>query len=276
MVQWLSYTESSFQSIASSATVVAFSHWVGSALLRLERCKGLALKPSGSRTPVAPKLKRIVQIKLLPLENWLNLARRHPRSKDRVLQIAVQRASQEELVVCGNVATQLPTCINFVLQNIGWRALIALRPRSEDGILFRAPVGVAKLKITLILELTNAEVTQVRITLRSNAGNHIPSGVERVACCIQVLFILDHNIEREACQSGLDLVVKNEVGIFEAREKMRFAGCVSESCVGQSIRRKSARWGGRQTESSGTARTLPGDLNASVASGRLQGKGRGR
>ena len=79
-----------------------------------------------------------------------------------------------------------------MLDDIGRSTLFTFRECSENRILPGAPESVTKLQVILVLDLADADFSQVRLVLRTNAGDDFPLGVQRMGCGLEIVFIFQH------------------------------------------------------------------------------------
>lgn len=132
-----------------------------------------------------------------------------------MLQVLIERAAVPERSAGKNVRANSPGAIKAILENIGRRALIALTPGSNDGILFFALPCVSQLEITAVLTLSDAEIRQICVRLPAKILLHCSLRADRMSCGPQVLFCLKKKIDRQFTPRRLELVVQNDVAIHE-------------------------------------------------------------
>ena len=112
-----------------------------------------------------------------------------------VLQVRVQSAAAPPGKAGERVGTQFPERVDAILQDVGGSALVAFNKRRDDGVLFFAVPGIAKLQVVLVLGLAQAEVKPVFLVLTAQAGNHVALGVERMGRGIRIVEKLQQQVD---------------------------------------------------------------------------------
>ena len=100
----------------------------------------------------------------------------------------------------------------MVLDDVGSCALFTFGERGQNRILSRTPEPIAELQIILALELADTDFSEVRLVLRTDAGDYSSLGVQRMGRRLQVVLVLQKQVQRETRQPGFELTVEDEVG----------------------------------------------------------------
>jgi hypothetical protein len=77
-----------------------------------------------------------------------------------------------------------------VLDNAGSGALLAFGERGQNRVLPGTPESITELQIILVFDLTNADFSEIRLILRTNARNDLSFGVQRMGSRLEVVLVL--------------------------------------------------------------------------------------
>src|SRR5258707_13851543 len=103
---------------------------------------------------------------------------------------------------------------------------------------------MTELHVVLLLRLTQAEVEPVTLVLPAETGR-LPFGVQRMRSSVEVFLEFQQQVHRQAWDTSLELVVKDNVGVQEVREEMRSNRGPrrvdrSKGCIGDAVGREHA------------------------------------
>src|SRR5229473_1884516 len=231
-------------------------------------------------------LERVNQIKLQTVQPGFDLTGLESLHQRGILQVGVERPSVPPGKVGHRIGAQFIQRVETVLQNVGRRPLITLGKGSQHRILFLSQVSVSDLQIVLVFHLPHADIRQVDMRLLAQVGGQIPGEVNGMFLGRQVVFIFQQQVQRQAAQAGLNLVVEDEIGVEERRQKVRFATGIEKRPVRHAVGRKGT---GRETRQFAGVRSrrAPGTFArnrqrrnggggaAAAGGGGLYGEGRG-
>src|SRR5882762_4499582 len=94
--------------------------------------------------------------------------------------------------------------------------------------------------------------------LLAQIGQLNTCGVERVVFRTEVVFVLEQQVQRQARDAGLNLVVQDEIRVEELRPEVCLASGIGEGRIGHAIGTEST-WRGRgQSRTTCATGTFPG------------------